>query len=55
MLWLVAPTFRPAGFRLEWGDLLATTGIGGIVLAVALWRIEPPRHARPLHGARQHG
>jgi len=55
MLWLVAPTFRPAGFRLEWGDLLATAGLGGIVLAVALSRIEPPRQARLLHGARQHG
>ena len=55
MLWLVAPTFRPAGFRLEWGDLLATAGLGGIVLAVALSRIESPRQARLLHGAGQHG
>jgi hypothetical protein len=59
MVWLVAPTFRPDGLRLEWGDLLATVGIGGIALAAALWRIEPlyesPTRSQPLQGARQHG
>jgi hypothetical protein len=59
VVWLVAPTFRPHGLRLEWGDLLATIGIGGIALATALWRIEPinerPARSQPLHGARQHG
>ena len=41
VLWLVAPPFRASGLRLEWGDLLATIGIGGIALAAALRGVEP--------------
>jgi hypothetical protein len=40
VLWLVVPPFRPEGFRIEWTDVLATIGVGGIALAAAI------RHAR---------
>jgi hypothetical protein len=58
VLWLVAPPFRADGFRLEWGDLLATLGIGGISVAVALGHIETPdvaRSAALMQGAQPHG
>jgi hypothetical protein len=40
IFWLIAPTFRPRGFRVTWTDLAALLGIGGIWCAVFLWQFE---------------
>jgi hypothetical protein len=59
VLWLVAPTFRTHGLQLEWGDLLATLGIGGVALAAAARVFEMPRRlvaeAPGMRRVEQHG
>jgi hypothetical protein len=39
VFWLVAPTFRPNGFRILWTDLATFIGIGGIWLALFLTQL----------------
>jgi hypothetical protein len=39
-VWLTAPSFRPAGFALHPLDIIATLALGGILIAVAIARLE---------------
>jgi hypothetical protein len=39
MFWLVMPNFRKAGFEATWTDFGTFFGIGGLWLAVFLWRL----------------
>jgi hypothetical protein len=40
VFWLIAPTFQPHGIRVSWMDITAPIGVGGIWLAVFLWRLK---------------
>ena len=56
VFWLVAPTFRPNGFRILWIDLAAFIGIGGIWLAVFLTQLSAiPTVSSVAHEVTQHG
>jgi hypothetical protein len=38
--WLIAPSFHPKGIFVSWTDFAALAGIGGIWMAVFLWRLK---------------
>ena len=44
LLWMIAPEFNKASFRLHWMDLVAPIGVGGLWLAVFTWQLK----SRPL-------
>jgi hypothetical protein len=60
-LWMIAPSFYPAGFHLHWLDIAAPVGIGGLWLAVfigylkacSLLPLHDPRFAELLEQAQE--
>lgn len=52
MFWLIMPAFREQGFELHWVDVGVFLGIGGLWLAVFLWRLST-RPVKPLTAARR--
>jgi peptidoglycan/LPS O-acetylase OafA/YrhL len=57
--WFVVPAFRPTGVYLHWMDLATLVGIGGIWVAVFIWRLNRqallPRHDPGLEATTRHG
>jgi hypothetical protein len=54
VFWLVMPNLRTAGFDLTWTDLGAFLGVGGLWLAVFIWRLAgKPIHEAEAIGARE--
>jgi hypothetical protein len=51
VFWLVAPAFHPGRLSVHWMDLVAPLGLGGVWLAVLLWRLLD-RPLLPLHDPR---
>jgi hypothetical protein len=52
LLWVVAPSFQEHGWTAILLDFAALVGLGGIWIAVFVWRLKPlDEHARP-HGKR---
>jgi hypothetical protein len=47
-IWLIAPAFSPRAFWLDWMDVAAVAGMGGLWLALFLWQIQH-RPLLPLH------
>jgi hypothetical protein len=50
-LWMIAPSFYPARFRLHWLDIAAVVGIGGLWLAAFIGYLKA-RSLVPLHDPR---
>ncbi|HYV37305.1 MAG TPA: hypothetical protein VE988_16475 [Gemmataceae bacterium] len=46
--WMIAPAFSPRVFWLDWMDVAALTGMGGLWLAVFVWQIQQ-RPMLPVH------
>jgi hypothetical protein len=46
--WLIAPAFSPGAFWLDWMDVAAAAGMGGIWTAVLLWQVQM-QPVLPLH------
>jgi hypothetical protein len=46
--WLIAPAFSPGTFWLDWMDVAAVAGMGGLWLAVFLWQVQT-RPVLPLY------
>jgi hypothetical protein len=40
LLWIVVPNFHPEKFRLDWMDLFAPVGMGGIWMAYFIWQLK---------------
>jgi hypothetical protein len=49
--WLVTPAFRPTGFYLDWIDIVAPVGIGGLWIAAFVWNLKG-HPIIPLHDRR---
>ncbi len=50
-IWMIAPSFYPAGFHLQWLDIAAPVGIGGLWLAAFIGHLKA-RSLLPLHDPR---
>ncbi len=50
-IWMIAPSFYPAGFHLHWLDIAAPVAIGGLWLAAFIGHLEA-RSLLPLHDPR---
>ena len=50
-IWMIAPSFYPAGFHLHWLDIAAPVGIGGLWLAAFIGYLKA-RSLLPLHDPR---
>jgi hypothetical protein len=52
LLWVVAPSFKEHGILAIALDFAALVGLGGVWIAVFVWRLKPPEELHRAHGKR---